>query len=61
MESVQCHLGGRFSERLGSQGPDHLTRVTLSLLETGFNFSNQPLERFVVQAELFRDVLCAQG
>ena len=44
MESVECHLSGGLTNRLGGDGTHHLTGNGVGQVKSGLNLTHQPLE-----------------
>src|SRR3989338_2774343 len=54
MESVQCHLSCRLTNRLSSQRSDHFSRLCLSQMESAFNFSHNPFKCISIKFVFFQ-------
>lgn len=49
----QCHLRSRFTNRLGSKSPTHLTRVNERPIKLDSNVTKHLFERIAIEVELF--------
>lgn len=56
MESIECHLSGGFTDRLGSEGTTHLTKIRNGLVELCLAFTENPVERFPSKIMLLKEL-----